>query len=400
MSFTENNDSIESSNLNTEKYNQMVSNGEHNINTDSKDDSLLKYIENLKITQQSKSQEIFSVFDSGMHSAFLGFHLSNPLPTPLTPYHQILLTFIYFAVSGLDILGIELEQDKKKEIIDWIYSVQVESEEDDKNKLFPGGFRGSELMPKKIGNLAITYTALCCLRILGDDFSRLNKNGIIGLLADAYHENGSFQDIGRTFGTSETDVRFVYSACVICTLIQDFNIPGIDWNNVVSFIIQCKSYDGGFGQNPQTESHGGSTYCAVSALFLLNRLDAIENKQDLELWLLKRQITGFQGRINKPPDSCYSFWVGGTLRNLGLNHLVDGNMCARFILECENKKKGGFCKDPTSNSDILHTYMSISGLSIFGHPKLREINSAIGLTKRAAEGLKLPELPENLAKLL
>ena len=30
-------------------------------------------------------------------------------------------------------------------------------------------------------------------------------------------------------------------------------------------------------------------------------------------WLLNRQCPGFQGRPNKDPDTCYSFWVGASL---------------------------------------------------------------------------------------
>jgi len=38
--------------------------------------------------------------------------------------------------------------------------------------------------------------------------------------------------------------------------------------------------------------------------------------QALRRWCLLRQQTGFQGRPNKPVDTCYSFWVGATLQVL------------------------------------------------------------------------------------
>lgn len=37
-------------------------------------------------------------------------------------------------------------------------------------------------------------------------------------------------------------------------------------------------------------------------------------------WLLKRQLSdtedfgGFEGRMNKSSDTCYSFWIGGALK--------------------------------------------------------------------------------------
>lgn len=31
-------------------------------------------------------------------------------------------------------------------------------------------------------------------------------------------------------------------------------------------------------------------------------------------WALWKQDEGFHGRANKPDDSCYAFWIGGTLK--------------------------------------------------------------------------------------
>jgi prenyltransferase beta subunit len=40
---------------------------------------------------------------------------------------------------------------------------------------------------------------------------------------------------------------------------------------------RCQTYEGGFGGLPDNEAHGGYTFCAVAALHLLNRLDAIDS---------------------------------------------------------------------------------------------------------------------------
>jgi prenyltransferase beta subunit len=49
-------------------------------------------------------------------------------------------------------------------------------------------------------------------------------------------------------------------------------------------------------------------------------LDALgPDNTDTIHWLVYRQSTkeeqkgGFNGRVNKPTDTCYSFWVGGAL---------------------------------------------------------------------------------------
>jgi geranylgeranyl transferase type-1 subunit beta len=40
------------------------------------------------------------------------------------------------------------------------------------------------------GHLAMTYTALATLKILGDDFSRINKQAIIRALKSLQRDNG------------------------------------------------------------------------------------------------------------------------------------------------------------------------------------------------------------------
>ena len=62
---------------------------------------------------------------------------------------------------------------------------------------------------------------------------------------------------------------------------------------------------------------GGSTFCAIASLVLMNRLQGAFNEKQvkrLKRWCISRQQTGFQGRPNKPVDTCYSFWVGATLK--------------------------------------------------------------------------------------
>ena len=76
------------------------------------------------------------------------------------------ITILFFAISGLDVLGrleAVLSEERRNEIIDWIYSLQQEN-----------GFLGSTfLLQKKKTQLknsvhiAMTYTALATLVILG-----------------------------------------------------------------------------------------------------------------------------------------------------------------------------------------------------------------------------------------
>ena len=89
------------------------------------------------------------------------------------------MTILFFVISGLDVLGSlekSLNEERKQDIVNWIYSLQVET-----------GFLGSTFLkiPKLEDKLcdgvhiAMTYTALATLVILGDDLSRLNRKNVL-----------------------------------------------------------------------------------------------------------------------------------------------------------------------------------------------------------------------------
>lgn len=61
----------------------------------------------------------------------------------------------------------------------------------------------------------------------------------------------------------------------------------------------------------------GSTFCAVASLHLMGKFDTAFSSQELKSlkrWLAFRQYQGLHGRPNKPDDTCYSFWVGASLK--------------------------------------------------------------------------------------
>lgn len=106
-----------------------------------------------------------------------------------------------------------------------------------------------------------------------------------------------------------------------------------------------------------------------------------------------RQISGFQGRCNKDPDSCYSFWIGGALAILGQADIVDSGTVAKFLLE-ECQCKAGFSKFPDIYPDLLHSFFSLSWLS-FGYLdnqtsqpilNLNSVDPLLGITHRALDG--------------
>ena len=117
----------------------------------------------------------------------------------------------------------------------------------------------------------------------------------------------------------------------------------------------------------------------------MNRLEDLPNKDKLVEWLVNRQIAGFQGRINKVPDTCYSFWIGATLSMLGAQDLIDFKMLRSHTFTCQ-KKIGGFSKHPDQHPDVLHTYMSLCGLNLLGNePGIQKVDPALGFNAKFAK---------------
>jgi len=312
----------------------------------------------------------------------------NVLPSAYASQDGNRVTLMYFVVSAMDILGMS-EELNKKQIIDNIYNLQVLPDQESPEKNAQNcGFRGGNYFGNKynpncepaFGNphdqshIAMTYTALAILKICGDDFSKVNRQAIVTALHKLQQENGSFSPVS---GGSENDMRFIYCACVISHLIGDWS--GINKQKVVQYILSSQSYDYGIAQGPGQESHGGSTYCAVASLSLMDKLNELPHKEELIRWCLERQVTGFQGRINKIPDTCYSFWIGASLTMLGAYDLVDFNSIIGHTMSCE-APTGGFSKWPNTYPDVMHTYLAICGLSLGGFSGIKSINCMLGFS--------------------
>ena len=249
------------------------------------------------------------------------------------------------------------------------------------------------------GHLAMTYTALATLIILGDDLSQVDRASISAGLQKMQQPDGSFT---AAFEASENDMRFVYCACAVAYMIDDWS--GVDKDATVKFISSSISHEGGFGQGPNLEAHGGSTYCAVASLALMGKLDnGSLTPSQIERcirWCVFRLNEGFQGRPNKPDDTCYTFWIGATLRVLTApGHEIEAILKAiaskshQFVLSTQDGIIGGMAKWPDlTTPDPLHTYLGLSGMSLFLEPnhnvfELSPVDAALNITKRAADHL-------------
>ncbi len=313
----------------------------------------------------------------------------HSLPAPYTSLDSNRMMVLYFCLSALDILGaVDSLMLEKTELINWIYRHQVFNRAGDPGSCASCGFIGGgfcgpfpdEGGPSKAhqAHISMTYTALCCLTILGDDLSRVKKDQVIASLRCLQSDNGCFQAV--SFG-SENDTRFLFCAVAISFILQDWS--GINVDRAFEHLKASQAFDGGFGLNRGLEGHGGSTYCAVASLKLLGKLkdlgaDCVES---LERFCVNRQIGGFNGRVNKPADTCYTFWVGGSIKMLE-NQWLHAESTRPFLMTCQNGVMGGFSKVPGTLPDILHAHYSVCGMSLIGEPGFAEIVPELGLTLR------------------
>ncbi|VDO03528.1 unnamed protein product [Rodentolepis nana] len=225
--------------------------------------------------------------------------------------------------------------------------------------------RKSLPLPYDSCHVTADYSALLSLLVLGDNLDRLNRQAIIEGIKSLQHINGNL--INGSLFCPEFDPRFIFSA-VASAYVLDL-LDQLDLDIFEKFMMECLTYEGAFGSSPKLEAHAGITYCVLASLKLMNRLDKVFpvgsfERQKLINWLLSRQNGGFNGRRHKDPDTCYTFWVGASLRMLGVQQYVEKEILLKFICSTYDPIVGGFMKSPDGDSaDQLHTYMALSGLS-------------------------------------
>ncbi|CAM6128103.1 unnamed protein product [Calypogeia fissa] len=364
---------------------------------------------------QNQAEELAPKFQREMHLQYFSWMLQE-LPGAYSSEESSRMTLAYFVISALDILGC-VDQVAVEDTIAWVYGLQVLplSADDSSNSAdISFGFRGSPSIGIPFspdgaqpllydgGHLAMTYSALAILTILGDDFSRVSREAISKSIRALQQPDGSFSPINMD---RQTDLRFIFCAAAICTMLDDWT--GMDRQKAVDYIIRSQSYEGGFGLSPGLECHGGATYCGLTALWLITQFDpdwssslplaSLINLQSALDWCLKRQTKngGFQGRPNKPADTCYAFWIGGALRIFGMDHLCDQKALRTFLLSSQSKW-GGFSKFPKEGyPDLLHSYYGVCGFSLLGEEGLDSLFFGLGLTCRSAS--RLPAVKRRLA---
>ncbi|QBM87364.1 geranylgeranyl transferase type-2 subunit beta [Metschnikowia aff. pulcherrima] len=245
------------------------------------------------------------------------------------------------------------------------------------------------------GHDAHVLTTLSALQILliYDSFDALSaekRDRIAKFVLLLRLPDGSF--MGDSFG--EIDTRFVFVSVYILTLLGRLT-PEIA-AEASEFILNCRNFDGGFGMCPGAESHAAQVYTCVGALALCDSLDKVDEKT--AAWLSERQVPasgGFNGRPEKLPDVCYSWWVLLSLAALEKAHWISFEALETFILECQDHAAGGFSDRPGNQTDVYHTCFALAGLSLMYAERngLAEVDPVLCLPKRCLEKITFFKKP-------
>ncbi|AOA64538.1 Geranylgeranyl transferase type-1 subunit beta [Komagataella phaffii CBS 7435] len=339
--------------------------------------------------------------DASKHVKYFQLCL-DMLPSRFEEEDSNKLAIVYFSLLGLLLLRDKQSEDivniNREEKIEWIYKHYLPDK---------SGFRGSLLydlqlnQPKDstnsneydVPNMAATLFSLQILYMFKDKriMDRLDKNRIMSFVSQCQTEDGSFKScLGRdgiAFGDSDLrhcmiacTIRRILSGCETTTFQDDINVEKLK-----DHIMQCLNYNGGLGGSPNEESHAGLTFCGLASLKLLGaELNPNEWRNTIR-WLCHRQIQsqsgddnngGFNGRENKSADTCYSFWVIGSLKLFNMEHLIDQKQIKQYLITVtQNKFMGGFTKtSEVKISDPLHSSLALCTLSILGFPGLAQLD--------------------------
>lgn len=280
------------------------------------------------------------------------------------------LSGLYWGLTALDLMHAK-DALPREQVIDFVKSCQR-----------PNG--GLAPHPNHDAHLLYTLSGLQIL-VLQDALDVIDREKAIEYVLSLQQSDGSF--MGDEWG--EVDTRFVYTA------IQSLAILGAldrcQRDKAVEFIMSCYNFDGGFGLVPGAESHAAQVFTCVGTLAILNRMDAMsdDQKESLCYWLCERQTSegGLNGRPEKLPDVCYSWWALSSLAMFDRVDWIDKDKLTAFILDAQDPDNGGIADRKGDVTDVYHTVFGIAGLSLMGYGDLEPIDPRFCLPKRLTANL-------------
>jgi len=263
---------------------------------------------------------------------------------------------LYWGCSSLNLLNC-LSSHNKSETISFLLKCQNPN----------GGFGGSIGQDSHITS---THYALLTLAQF-NSLNLISAESIALYIKSLQNNDGSFK--GDEY--AETDSRFSYCAVAILKILNKLNENYINIPKATEYVLSCQNFDGGFGSIPGAESHGAYCFTCIGFLSVTNQLNLV-NKFQTGKWLAERQthLGGFNGRPEKLPDVCYSWWVLSSMSMIGTEGFFNKELLIKFILECQDEELGGIGDRPGNYHDVFHTFFGLCGLSLMKYEGLKMID--------------------------
>ncbi|XP_077761205.1 geranylgeranyl transferase type-2 subunit beta isoform X4 [Canis aureus] len=169
---------------------------------------------------------------------------------------------------------------------------------------------------------------------------------------------------------------------------------------ILTFIKSCQHECGGISASIGHDPHllytlsAVQIYCCTGFLAITSQLHQV-NSDLLGWWLCERQLPsgGLNGRPEKLPDVCYSWWVLASLKIIGRLHWIDGEKLRSFILACQDEETGGFADRPGDMANPFHTLFGIAGLSLLGEEQIKPVSPVFCMPEEVLRRVNVqPEL--------
>ncbi|XP_036842656.1 geranylgeranyl transferase type-2 subunit beta isoform X4 [Oncorhynchus mykiss] len=242
------------------------------------------------------------------------------------------------------------------------------------------------------------YWGLTVMDLMGQ-LTRMNQQEISDFIKSCQHDCGG---VSASIG-HDPHVLYTLSAVQILSLYDNVNVLDVD--KVVEYVRGLQQEDGSFAGDKWGEIDTRFSFCAVATLALLiycctgflsiaGQLHQV-NADLLGWWLCERQLPsgGLNGRPEKLPDVCYSWWVLASLKIIGRIHWIDKSKLRSFILACQDEETGGFADRPGDMVDPFHTLFGVAGLSLLGEGQIKDVNPVLCMPEDVLERLGLhPDL--------
>lgn len=195
------------------------------------------------------------IFSKARHIKYWLRCLKTHLPTQYTSSDSQRITFAFFTLSALDLLGVLHERTsaaERDDYTEWIYRCQ---HPDGGFRGFTGADVGEARFDKTLGpwdpaNLASTFFALAALTVLGDTLERVKRKKSLLWLENLQLKDGSFGEAVGEGGKIEGggDIRYCYLAAAVRWMLRgdretgkgEESIKDIDVPALVGFITSSQ----------------------------------------------------------------------------------------------------------------------------------------------------------------